>query len=81
MEKTAISVKIYNETYKLYTEAPTEEVTAVAELVDKKMQELVVAKNIQNREKVAVWIALDLAAELYSLRNDYNKLLALAKER
>ncbi len=81
MEKTAVSVKIYNETYVLRTEASQGDVLAVAELVDKKMQRLAEQKQISDTGRLAVWAALDLAGELYKLRQDYAKLLAAAKER
>lgn len=81
MEKTAVSVKIYNETYMLRTEASQGDVMAVAELVDRKMQQLAEQKQITDIGRLAVWTALDLAGELYRLRKDYDRLLAVAKER
>lgn len=80
MEKSAVSVKIYNETYILKTDAAENDVLAVAELVNGKMHELAEKHGVQNTEKVAVWTALDCAAELYKLRRNYEKLLAVAKE-
>lgn len=80
MSKKSISVKIYNETYSLTTEAAIEDAKAVAELVDSKMQKLADKTGSHNTEKVAVWTALDLAAELYDLRIRYAKLLQVAKE-
>ena len=79
MEKTSVSVKIYNDTYILRTEASEEDVRAIARLVDDKMQLLADKKQHQNTEKIAVWAALDLAAELYKLRRDYARLLKAAK--
>lgn len=79
MEKTSVSVKIYNDTYILRTEASEEDVRAIARLVDDKMQLLADKKQHQNTEKIAVWAALDLAAELYKLRCDYARLLKAAK--
>ncbi len=81
MEKTAVSVKIYNETYVLRTEASQGDVLAVAELVNQKMQRLAEQKQITDAGRLAVWAALDLAGELYKLKQDYEKLLAAAKER
>lgn len=81
MEKTAVSVKIYNENYVLRTETPQGDVLAVAELVDQKMQRLAEQKQITDTGRLAVWTALDLAGELYKLKQDYEKLLAAAKER
>ena len=81
MEKTSVSVKIYNDNYILRTEASEEDVRAVAQMVDEKMQLLAEKKQHQNTEKIAVWAALDLAAELYKLRRDCARLLKIAKER
>ena len=81
MEKTAISVQIYNETYVLRTSAPQTQVLQVAQSVDERMKRLAADKKVTNREKLAVWTALDLAAELYELQQRYDKLLAAVRER
>ena len=81
MEKTAISVQIYNETYVLRTSAPQTQVLKIAQNVDERMKRLAADKKVQNREKLAVWTALDLAAELDELQERYNKLLAAVRER
>ena len=81
MEKTAISVQIYNETYVLRTSAPQTQVLQVAQSVDERMKSLAADKKVTNREKLAVWTALDLAAELDELQQRYDKLLAAVRER
>lgn len=81
MEKKSISVKIYNDTYVLATEASEEQVLEIANLVDGKMKALAQRKHIQSTDKVAVWTALDLAAELVELKGRYEALLAAATER
>lgn len=81
MEKTAISVQIYNETYVLRTSAPQTQVLKIAQNVDERMKRLTADKQVQNREKLAVWTALDLAAELNELQERYDKLLAAVRER
>ena len=81
MEKTAISVQIYNETYVLRTSAPQTQVLQVAQSVDERMKRLAADKKVTNREKLAVWTALDLAAELNELQQRYDKLLAAVRER
>ena len=81
MEKTAISVQIYNETYVLRTSATQTKVVQIAQNVDERMKKLAADKQVQNREKLAVWTALDLAAELSELQERYNKLLAAVRER
>ena len=81
MEKTAISVQIYNETYVLRTSAPQTQVLQVAQSVDERMMRLAADKKVTNPEKLAVWTALDLAAELQELQQRYDKLLAAVHER
>ena len=81
MEKTAISVQIYNETYVLRTSAPQTQVLQVAQSVDERMKRLAADKKVTNREKLAVCTALDLAAELDELQQRYDKLLAAVRER
>ena len=81
MEKTAISVQIYNETYVLRASAPQTQVLQVAQSVDERMKRLAADKKVTNREKLAVWTALDLAAELQELQQRYDKLLAAVHER
>ncbi len=81
MEKRIVSVKIYNDNYLLRTEAPEDEVCAIAADVDARMRELAADKKITSAEKAAVWAALDLCAELRRLRRDYDRLLAAVRER
>ncbi len=81
MEKQSVSVKIYNESYVLRTSASQEQVLQVAHEVDRRMNELAEKKNIQGTGKVAVWTALDLAAELFELQQRYDRLLAAIRER
>ena len=81
MEKTAISVQIYNETYVLRTSAPQTKVVQIAQSVDERMQRLAAEKKVTNREKLAVWTARELAAELHELQERYDKLLAAVRER
>ena len=40
MEKTAVTVKIFNDEYTLKTDLPRTDVDAIAAMVDKKMQKL-----------------------------------------
>jgi cell division protein ZapA len=77
MEKTAVTVKIFNEEYTLKTDLPRADVDAIAAMVDQKMQKLATSQHLV---KVAVWAALDLAGELYTLRREYEALLKAAKD-
>lgn len=80
MEKKTITVTIFNEQYNLTTELPKKETEAIAEMVDKKMQQFAEKIHVVKTGRVAVWAALDFAGELYKLRKEYEKLLAAAKE-
>ena len=75
MEKTAVTVKIFNDEYTLKTD-----LDAIAAMVDKKMQKLATSQHLVTTSKVAVWAALDLAGELYTLRREYEALLKAAKD-
>ena len=74
MEKTAVTVKIFNDEYTLKTDLPRTDVD------DKKMQKLATSQHLVTTSKVAVWAALDLAGELYTLRREYEALLKAAKD-
>lgn len=76
-----ISVKIYNDTYSLRTSAPEEKVLKVAEEVDRRMKHLAANKSVITMEKLAVWTALDLAADLQELQERYNRLVQAVRER
>ena len=76
MEKKTITVTIFNEQYNLTTELPKKETEAIAEMVDKKMQQFAEKTHVVKTGRVAVWAALDFAGELYKLRKEYEKLLA-----
>ncbi len=81
MEQATVSVKIMNDTYSLRTSAPVEQVMQIAEEVDKRMQNLAEKKKGQQKEKLAIWTALDLAADLQELQQRYDRLLAAVRER
>lgn len=77
MEKASVSVKIYNSTYALTTSASEEQVLKIAAEVDRRMQELAENKKLLQTDKIAIWTALDLAADRLELQN---KCAALERE-
>lgn len=77
MEKASVSVKIYNSTYALTTSASEEQVLKIAAEVDGRMQELAESKKLLQTDKIAIWTALDLAAERLELQE---KCAALKQE-
>ena len=77
MEKASVSVKIYNSTYALTTSASKEQVLKIAAEVDRRMHELAESKKLLQTDKLAIWTALDLAAERLELQE---KCAALKQE-
>lgn len=77
MEKASVSVKIYNSTYALTTSASKEQVLKIAAEVDRRMHELAESKKLLQTDKLAIWTALDLAAERFELQE---KCAALKQE-
>ena len=77
MEKASVSVKIYNSTYALTTSASEEQVLKIAAEVDRRMQELAENKKLLQTDKIAIWTALDLAADRLELQE---KCVALQQE-
>lgn len=73
-----IKVDIFGESYSLKTDAPEAQVREIVKLVNDKMQQLAQGKSVINTKKLAVWAALDLAAELQELRGRCDRLLAEA---
>ena len=51
MEKKTITVTIFNEQYNLTTELPKKETEAIAEMVDKKMQQFAENSRGKNRAR------------------------------
>ncbi len=73
-QSQVIKVNIFGEPYSLKTDAPAAQVEEIVGMVDGKMQRLAAGKTGINSKKLAVWAALDLAAELYDVRQKYAKL-------
>ena len=64
MEKKTITVTIFNEQYNLTTELPKKETEAIAEMVDKKMQQFAEKTHVVKTGRVAMpftWAAKPLA--------------------
>lgn len=81
MEKASVSVKIYNSTYALTTSASEEQVLKIAAEVDRRMQELAESKKLLQTDKIAIWTALDLAADRLELQEKYAALQQEMQEK
>lgn len=73
-EKKSVSVKILNETYRLKTSAPEAKVVQIAAAVDARMNRLAAKSHMPNGSRLAVWTALDLAAELDDVQEKYSEI-------
>ena len=56
MEKTAVTVKIFNDEYTLKTDLPRTDVDAIAAMVDKKMQKLATSQHLVWRESYIPYV-------------------------
>ena len=81
MEKASVSVKIYNSTYALTTSASEEQVLKIAAEVDRRMQELAESKKLLQTDKLAIWTALDLAAEKLEMQEKYTAMEQQLQQR
>ena len=81
MEKASVSVKIYNSTYALTTSASEEQVLKIAAEVDRRMQELAESKKLLQTDKIAIWTALDLAADRLELQEKCDALKQEMQEK
>lgn len=76
----SILVKIFNENYTLKTDANEDLVLSIAHEVDERMHKLSEQAMVTDRAKLAVWTALDLAAELRELKASHEKLVKAIEE-
>ncbi|HYE14538.1 MAG TPA: cell division protein ZapA [Pyrinomonadaceae bacterium] len=68
-----VRVTIFNQTYSLRSASGAEHVRAVARAVDERMQHIASQLAVHDVAKVAVLTALNIADELQSLRDYYEK--------
>ena len=81
MEKQSVSVKFIMKAMCYAPQLRRNRFCRLPMRVDRRMNELAEKKNIKGTGKVAVWTALDLAAELFELQQRYDRLLAAIRER
>lgn len=82
MEGTKLTVKIFQQEYRLTTKGPESKALQAAALVDEKMHQLAGKKGpgAVSPNKLAVWTALDLAAQLLEAQERYERLLNTVRE-
>jgi cell division protein ZapA len=75
MDKSSVKVQILDSEYALKADADAEYLHKLASFVDQKMQKLGESANISSQLKIAVLTALNLADELFRLKEKHSKLL------
>ncbi|HLQ96702.1 MAG TPA: cell division protein ZapA [Pseudogracilibacillus sp.] len=79
-DKMKISVEIYNRTYTIVGSEPKEQVEQVAQLVNKKMEDIHDANKHLDTTKLAVLTAVNTMNDYVKLKEEYNELLQLIEE-
>lgn len=79
-DKMKISVEIYNRTYTIVGSEPKEQVEQVAQLVNKKMEDIHEASKHLDTTKLAVLTAVNTMNDYVKLKEEYNELLQLIEE-
>ncbi len=74
MEKKSIKVEIFGNEYSLKADASEEHVLRVASYVDDKFRRLSEKTHVNSELKVAVLAALNIADELFRLKEKYDAL-------
>jgi cell division protein ZapA (FtsZ GTPase activity inhibitor) len=72
----AIDVSIFNQTYRLRSQTGEEHVRQIANLVDERMRQISAHITTHDVVKIAVLAALNIADEMQSLRNYYEREIA-----
>ncbi len=65
-----VNVKIFGQDFTIKGEDPPEYVESLAEFVDKKMREVASASSVITSHKVAILTAINIADELFRLRQE-----------
>jgi cell division protein ZapA len=75
MERNSVTVNILGSEYALKSEAEPQYLQELATFLDKKMQKLGEGTNVGSQLKIAVLTALNLADELFRLKEKHEKLV------
>lgn len=76
MESKSIRVQIFGMEYSLKSDNSEEYVNEVAQYVDTKIRNLSENTTVKSQTKIAVLAALNIADELFRVRDKYSKALA-----
>lgn len=75
MDKKSITVQIGGLEYSLKTDENPEEVTKVIRFVDEKIRNLTENTSVTSQTKIAVLTALNIASELFLIKQEYREVL------
>lgn len=80
-QKNRLTVEIYGHKYNLMGEASNEHLQNVASYVNEKMNEINRKAPILDTTKIAVLTAVNIADELFRLKQEYEQLQNLLEEK
>jgi cell division protein ZapA len=76
-----VQVTIYGQQYPIKGSADEEYIRKIAEYVDSKMREVEVQIRVKSSLKIAILTALNISAELFSVQEEKEQLIALFEEK
>ncbi len=79
-ERNKVTVTIHNRTYTIVGDEPKEHVELIANLVDKKMQEIYASNKHLDSTKLAVLTAINTMNDYVKLKEEFDELLRLIEE-
>lgn len=80
-EKKRLTVEIYGQNYRIKGDSSVNHIRSVAGYVDDKMREIGESNPKLDTTKIAVLAAINIADELFRLRESYEQLLREKEER
>ncbi|SMB95972.1 cell division protein ZapA [Desulfonispora thiosulfatigenes DSM 11270] len=78
--KKRVKVEIFGDIYTIKGDTHERQMQLVAEYVDRKMQYVAQRTPSLSLKQVAVLAALNIADELFTFKNDYDKLVQILEE-
>lgn len=79
--ESVAKVKIFDQTYSVRGNDGPEHIERLAQYVDGKMRRIAGGANIADTQKVAVLAALNIADDLYKLKQEYEELAQIVAEQ
>jgi cell division protein ZapA len=76
-----VQVTIFGQQYPIKGNANEGDIRRIAEFVDSKMREVEAQINVKSSLKIAILTALNIAAELFTIQDEKEQLIALFEEK